>query len=137
MTEKIKIKSIFVDRAEGLSSEVAWQKLTANQSEEKQNIFNIINEALNAWSISVRPDSTDKTDFILTWENGKTYGGTLPLRFGYNNLSEHIRSFLKFYVQKPSHLEKEQWEQYIYYTDRRDPEFIPKCKDFLENYQLE
>jgi hypothetical protein len=139
MTEKIKIANIFFHRVDGTTQEVKTQILNVYQSEEKENIFDIVNKKISDWSITApyKGNGYNKCDFTLEWENGKTYGGRFDMQFGYNNLSDHIKKYLTFYVKKPWYLDQKTYDQYIAYQNSRNSDFIPKCKDLLENYQLE
>lgn len=144
MTEKTKVASIFLHRVEGTIKEVENQKITFLASEEKENLFDLVEKVLTQWSYTAPNDgSYNKVDFTIIFQDRKEYKGRYDLTFnrhtknGGGSLSEHIKRFLKFYVEKPYHLELNQWKNYIAWVTKANLNFTEECKDLLNNYQLE
>ncbi|MFK7678774.1 LPD25 domain-containing protein [Bacillus sp. Wb] len=127
-TTKIKVESI----------EFVWSESAEIEDGLTVKSFKEANDIINKIARKAPENGCyDKTKFLITFEDGKTYEGRLDIEnkhFMNYTLSSHIIDHCTFYTgeNKPSHLTEEEYQLHV---DRA--EMKESYKFFLDNYQLE
>lgn len=115
---KIKMVKITLERAEG-PADLTGKPVTFNTWKEA-------NWWLQKQAVFCTDLGSDKTDFVVTYEDGQTYKGTYGLEkedmFRSNMLEKHMKSFLEAVASG-------KW-------DRHQPGISQEAKKFLERYEI-
>lgn len=143
MKDKIKALSIRLQNLEGDTIQNRVVTHTKTDQNENQNLFELATNTLRDWSWSAPKSGCgyNKIDFEIKFENENTYKGRYDLTQNWfkdeGSLSEHIKKFLTFYIQKPNHLEEKEYKHYIAWVSQSNPSLVDQCRDFLQNYELD
>ena len=130
-----KATKITITRAEGLAS------LCGRKYEfEGEECWEEANKHLFKTSGSCpRHGGYDRHDFVVEFENGETWPGTLDCKHrecenADLDVKAHIREFAQFYAgtRMPGHLSRKQYEDCI----ARAGELPDQMREFLENYAV-
>lgn len=131
MSHKIQVKNIVVTRAEGPSA-LCGVPTTAKSFEE-------VNAILFDWSDSVAArGGYDKCDFVVTFEDGKTYSGTYDLFHHsvkeFYSLKTHILDNCRFSanLHRPAHFSENDW----LVSQKMNAPNAQEYTTFLETYDI-
>lgn len=112
MSEKIKVKEVWLRRAEGRVSECVAVTLPS---------LDEANKTLARWSHTApgAGGGYHKCDFMVTWENGETYEGRFDLQHmgeaGYPSIERQMARYMRFIIGewRPPHTTQDQYETYL------------------------
>lgn len=130
---KIAVRYIIIERAEGLISECD-KPITIKT-------WLAANEALSSMAITAPKNGAyDKCDFIVVFQDGKTYSGRYDLHYEpekNETLSQHCLDFLRFYSGAwcPSHLTQEQYSDILLEAAKHGTDIM--SKEYIDNYSFE
>lgn len=142
MSNKIKVKTVEITFSE---NRVFQQRFCGKQ----HPVFTTIEDAttlLRALAINGPTLGYDKTDYVITWEDGYQHKGRYDLHHISQqqdnpnhcvDLSDHLRSFIEFLTgdHKPWHKTEVQYE-HILNLYGMTPEKRQKCREWLETYEI-
>lgn len=115
---KIKMVKITLERAEG-PADLTGKPVTFNSWKEA-------NWWLQKQAVFCTESEYDKTDFVVTYEDGDTYKGTYELKkedmFRSKMLEQHMKNFLEAVATG-------KWDRY-------QPGISEEAKEFLERYEI-
>ncbi len=128
----IKVKSIYIERAEGMAEECYGVTVYS---------INAANNILRLWSETVREGGYDKCDFKIVFEDGNTYDGRYDLenmKKGLPDLAGHVKSFVNFLAGiAPEWMKKDKSILARYQADiAANPERAEEAKKWLTTYDL-
>jgi len=132
----IPVVHIELEKAEGCAQSLPKRVLAIE--EDGPDLWKLADKILRAWAWDMVA-SYDKTDFTVTFEDGKNYRGTIDLANPRNGrterLADHIREFCLTYSgrQCPDHITYEQYHEYLQSYKTED---LAEYGQFLDNYQL-
>lgn len=141
-SKKLQVTEIWLERLEGKSEEqtlIASEVGSNSSCNSKKNIWQLANEILARWAVTAPTRGYDKVDFKVSWEDGETYEGRYSLKYHdiiLANLGRHIHSFLMFYLEKPRHLSKENYQDILDYTLADNPCYIDDCSKMIKDYDI-
>jgi hypothetical protein len=131
MTEKIRVQSVFLERAEGPTAEcIAVTVPTLTEATATLRRW--------SWSAPKPGGGYDKCDFRVTFADGETYEGRYDLQrdlAGEGPLSKHIRDFMLFCAgqRRPSHMTEDVYRGFVHVQFGDPAPYL----EFLARYDLE
>lgn len=143
MTDKIRIASITIARAEGRREECISRTFDSRTHNEDKTYLEQANTELARWARTA-PDSGgyDKCDFTVTWVDGETYEGRFDLvrrHIGGGNLiGVHMENYLLTIAgaKCPSHMESRRYGSYLRSMGYDDPKKRQGIVDWLAKYDI-
>ena len=159
--EKIKVKKIEIGNTEGLFAELPsdfWFVAETGYHGTAEEIWQDAQDTLDHWAtncgVSFNPDypkAYNKTDFRVTFADGKVYTGCLDFRhikakdYGANmdnNLVEHIGDHVRFYgglctvEELPKHFKNDVESYHEYLMSGYGETHVADYAKFLDTYQI-
>lgn len=130
----VAVKTVIIERAEGLVEECIKRAFTGN------NAFEQANQELLRWSETAPKDGCyNKCDFWVEWEDNQTYKGRYDLTHWTEeipNLGEHMRDYLEFHAGThcPDWLQNDRARYEAIVNEDLDRK--QNCAEFLNTYQI-
>ncbi|MDP3842609.1 MAG: hypothetical protein Q8Q81_08430 [Oxalobacteraceae bacterium] len=126
IAEKIDVARIIIERVGTFTAKAAVTSMAA------------ANHVLRKWSHTVLNEGHDTCDFLIVFEDGKTFNGQydlLPYNENFRNLSQHIRTSLQYVIgnRKPKGLPKFRYQELVCSFDNAE---VEQAKDVLKHYEI-
>ena len=150
-----KIKFVALNRAEGRIQDCFAVLFSNNPNPQpindkhfqnpkiivSQDIKSDVLKTLVEWGRTAPKDNGyDKVDFIVKWDNGKSYIGRFDMQEGGTDSKEDfftsLQNRIKFYAcqRRPSHFKQEHWEHHCKQSEKNG--WKQECEEILTNCEL-
>ena len=124
---------------------ILWSEGGREKFPKTYNSFREVESAIRDIASLMAADrgGYDKTEFLLTFEDGMRYEGRIDVVPSESSaprpLRDHVSSLLNFYAGNycPPHMTKERYEEHIKGVQKSNPKHIQEVKDFLTHYSWE
>ncbi|HJU71001.1 MAG TPA: hypothetical protein VJ603_04075 [Paucimonas sp.] len=126
ITEKIDVARVIIERVGALTAKATVTSMDA------------ANYVLRKWSYTTLKEGYDRCNFLIVFEDGKTFNGQYDLRpytANFKDLSQHVRSSLQYLIgnRKPKGLPKLRYQELVCTFDKA---VIEQARQVLNHYAI-